>query len=187
MKYKNRRSIMVIFIVLMGLGLYLGVKKGDDKTERILSGIMGLIIGGMVALFVMFAVVSMSPSEQKYEELDRVELVALNNSRSTEGAFFLGSGRIESIPYYFFYYQLPDGGKKLGKLIAENATVYEEKRTNAYMARVSGKTIRKKTRILSWLLIPESLLHGTRSSSYALHVPEGTIVKGITLDLKEIK
>jgi hypothetical protein len=177
---------MVIFAILMGLVFYVGFKIGKRYDSSIELGIIGLFIGCFIALFITLAVVNMTPGEQKYEELDRVELVALKNLGSAEGSLFLGSGRIESTPYYFFYYQLPDGGKKLGKLAAENATVYEEKRTDAYMARRTKQEVNKKSPILSWLLIPELFLHGTKISSYVIHVPEGTIVRGMSLDLKDI-
>ena len=95
--------------------------------------------------------------------------------------FFLGSGYVDSAPYYFFRYKTPDGGTKLRKLRAESATVYEEKRTDAYITEI----LDEKRFNWSWLLNPINT--SAHISGYAIHVREGSVKKEINLDLKDLR
>lgn len=72
--------------------------------------VLGLIVRGMAPMSLM-------------AEYDNVRIVALSASSSIESSFFfLGSGRIEGRPSYFFYFETPSGGKKLAKLYADDVT-----------------------------------------------------------------
>ena len=160
------------------------------------SAKLGVVVGGLTITIMVFAllctvIMAMSSHKQEYAEHEKVEIVALQNRSPNEGSFFLASGRIESVPYYFFYYKLPNGGKKLGKVLAENAEVYEEDRSDGYMAKIQRRTSYSSLREWTWLLVSEFMLRLDESyhstSNYAIHVPKGTIKTGFNLDLKDLK
>ncbi len=54
-----------------------------------------------------------------------VPLVALHNETYTTGKFFLGTGTIDSVEYYYFMYKLPDGGIIKSRIDVSRAVVYE--------------------------------------------------------------
>lgn len=51
------------------------------------------------------------------------------------GSFFLASGNIDNKQFYKFYYELPDGGKKFGKLEAESVTVYRRRQERCLFSK----------------------------------------------------
>ncbi len=52
-------------------------------------------------------------------------LVALKNVDGIQGSFFLASGSIGTKEYYFFMYQISDGGLRRGKVSASTSVIYE--------------------------------------------------------------
>lgn len=60
------------------------------------------------------------------------KLAVIRDKDGLEGRFFLGSGFIQSDPYYFYYSETENSGLRPGKLRADNSvTVYQEDRKNA--------------------------------------------------------
>ena len=108
-------------------------------------------------------------------EKNKIPLVALINGKGIEGSFFLGSGEIDTEPYYFYYTQESDGGKTLNKIDAGMVRVYEDDRKDAYIAEVWFKNKD---------ILDDDVDVFLR---YAIHVPKGTIKEVIDLDIRNLK
>ena len=113
-------------------------------------------------------------------EGDKTKIVALVNGKGTEGAFFLGSGQIDTQLYYFYYVSTPDGGKKLDKVAADNTTIYEEDRADSYISEILTA---RTCNVLGLITDTEQNLATGR---YAIHVPKGSIKEIINLDLNSL-
>lgn len=156
----------------------------EDRVSRVF---LSFAAAGatFIATMALGAVIrAMTPVAAIPVEFDRMKVVALSVSASVEGTFFLGSGSIEGHPYYFFYSETPDGGKKLSKLNAEKATLYEEDRKDAFVAKVD--LYGWDSRGLLWnFFVPKSFWLDNKhwNSGYAIHVPKGSIKEEIRLDL----
>lgn len=96
----------------------------------------------------------------------RYELVALNNSSTMKGAFFLGCGRIEDELTYVFYIKDLDGAIFLYEKYAYRCVVYEDVDRNG---------------------TPYAIIPATNFGRYELHIPEDSIVQNYELDLSEIR
>lgn len=157
-------------------------KWGRDRFEHFLNALLAALFGLGIAWGIACFIVTMAPGRPM--EFEKTDLIALSTSASVEGQFFLGSGRIEGQSYYFFYYSTPDGGKKLGKLSAEEVTLYEEDRAGAFMAKVKTE---KEHSSKGWtrFFVTESQwdLRWSNDVSYAIHVPKGSVREEIRLDL----
>jgi len=187
--------ILLVIMVIVAIWLVVRFQRTEDTIDKVFKTFFA-IMASFVALILWFAlgmaIESFSTHEYQFGEYDKVELVAIINTQSPEGSFggniFLIAGRVESALYYIFYFKTPDGGKKLGKLRAESATIYEEKRTDAYMAQIKKKkvyaTFDKRSGIF-FPIMPSSGL--SKTGEYTFHVPEGTIKREINLDLKDLK
>ena len=100
------------------------------KGDGILLGLfLGAVVGLMAGAGVASVVGSRHPQHMVLTET--VPLVTLRNADGVAGSFFLGTGSVESVPYYFYYKPSGDGGYKQDRLQSSaNVTVYEEDRTD---------------------------------------------------------
>lgn len=90
---------------------------------------------GILILFILIGLgFGMLGCEVKNEDYP---LVQLKNETGMSGSFFLASGSIGLREYYFFRYQMPDGGIKSGKVRAEAVTIYEITGTPRFTAIIS--------------------------------------------------
>lgn len=173
--------IATIVCVFVG-GFFLYRKnKGEDKVLRVLLAAIGMSAGMIVALLITGISFAVLPKTTVHFEFEKTELVALSSSSDLQGSFFLASGSVGSEQYYKFYYKTADGGKKFGKIQAESATVYEEDRKDAYMAK-AGEESQHSNWAYVWL-IPKFMGKDTHWK-YTIHVPKGTIKTEYSLDLK---
>lgn len=184
---------MIIFMLCVFIGGFVAFrciskskKKGEIlKTDlvsvNIVTCVLGLVVGAVVGLGIskIASLIISHTIVQRYE-YEKIQLVALGNSNELRGSFFLASGDIGTEQYYKFFYRTADGGKQFGKVHAENATVYEEERGDAYMSRTGKKDIYSE-RVHFWL-IPKFLMDEPQGR-YAIHVPKGTVKAEYKLDL----
>lgn len=104
---------------------------------------------------------------------DDTQILSVADSVGVKGRFTLGSGRIESEMYYFFY--VAEGtGYRVGKITANNLVLYDDQETTAF------------TRV--WLPNNELKFWGLatgKNRPSELHIPKGAIIKDVyELDLK---
>lgn len=129
-------TILIITIVTVFIGLY---RKYDrDKKQKvrwpeafpddswievtILFTIIGLIIG--MSLAAMMTEIIMN--NRKPEIYNRYLLIEnLQDNNQTQGSFVLGSGTINGVWKYTFYYRTRSGNVRLGQLEADSVhTLY---------------------------------------------------------------
>ena len=104
-----------------------------------------------------------------------VPLTVIRDKDGVEGHFFLGSGTIESKPYYFYYIKNHDGSVSPGKISYDaNVRVYQEKREDAQFIRWASKS---KWGWVWLVAAPPS------DDWYAVdfHVPAGTVKSGYSM------
>lgn len=164
-------------------------RKYTETSNKVGAFLLGINVSVLVYLALCMVIMHNSSYKQEYVEYDKVEIVALENASITQGSFFLGTGYIDKVPHYVYYFKLPNGGKKLETLSAESAVVHEENRIDAYKAKPKEQRVYTSLKPWAWLLIPEFMLIESCGSStnYALHVPKGTIKTGFNLDLKALR
>lgn len=89
------------------------------------------------------------------------DIISLHRGDGIEGSFILGSGHVQDVQYYFYYYETPKG-IKLGKIEAEDSYIVE---TNSITPSIYE--------------VKES---GTVDVYYNIYVPVGTVVASYTLN-----
>lgn len=175
---------MILLTIFLLVGLILGIKYFKKEGSGATFGaVVGTMIGVVIFAVGINAIALIFQTDQEIE-YDRVNIVSLTNKQATEGNFFLVSGTINSVPYYFFYYEMPNGGKKLAKLDSDIVVIYEEKRKDAYLIKTGKEKVLGKW---FWYLtkgLPIST--STKFIGYSIHVPENSVKKEINLDIREI-
>lgn len=176
--------ILLIAFVLIGAAIAFRKAYKDDKDDKIsqaLLAIAGSFLGVLASIALVLFFSAVMPRTAQHYEFEKTKLVAFGDASELHGYLFLASGNIGSEQFYRFYYELPDGGKKFGKVNAEIITVYEEDRKDAYMAKV-GEQDKYPNWVYLWFL--SKFIVKENRWKYAIHVPKGTIKAEYNLDLK---
>lgn len=136
--------------------------------QIVVSVIAAALVGGMAyGCGTLFPVTSYKAAT--------VSLTTIRDKDGVEGRFFLGTGTIESKPYYFYYRKNRDGSVSPGKISYDsNVRVYQEKRDDAQFVRWASKS--KWNWV--WLIAapPSEDWYGVD-----FHVPEGTVKSGYSM------
>lgn len=91
------------------------------------------------------------------------DIHSLKDNSMIHGRFFLGSGSIDSVPVYVYYYKLPSGGYKLGTVPVDKTVIFMDENDSPYL----------KTTWYKFAKIYDE---------YEFHVPNGTIVEEYLLN-----
>jgi hypothetical protein len=186
----GKEIIMLLFIIAIAVGFLIGLDRstGKGKVEAILRGCLTASLCALGYLgILLILIIPFAASEKQYVEGEKAEIVSLRNFLKLEGDFFLLFGSIDSVPHYAYYYRTSRGGLKLNVLPAKDAEVFEEKRPNAFISKVSKEINHPGLEEWDWLVIPKFMVRCSDSSGYAFHVPEGSVKKDISLDLQRLK
>src|SRR3989344_204066 len=127
---------------------------------------IGLAVGLAFALLVGLAVT------KHWTAGEVIKLVSLRSSDGINGNFFLGTGSIGTTQYYF-YYKEAGRGYQPGKVeVADNVTVFEEKRQAGELKVYTSKFVNPS---LEWVAL--NLEH----HKYEFIIPEGSLKKNFVL------
>lgn len=177
----------IFLIISFVLARWLGKEKGFDT-----------VIACTVLIWLIFFFCSLGlecflnffreTQEIENFEIKRLEIVALNNYSAIKGDFFLAQGNINSIPSYVYYYKTHDGGIRLDTIDARNINIYEQDSDEAYLSLVGTKVIYtdKPNNTLLQLFVPVFRMSDeeVRNRHWTIHVPKGTIIRQVQLDLQ---
>lgn len=175
-------SITVLPVIIFAVAMYL-TRGAKDKGERILSLIFFAFVTFLCASIIAKMLADEEERVSSLIEFDEVHIVALSTAMAVNGSFFVGTGSIEGNPYYLFYYEISDGGKKLTKLLATSVTLYEEDRKDAFFTKVIKKKDWSGHGVVFDFFVPQMFRKGRWDREYAIHVPKGSIREDINLNL----
>lgn len=172
-------AIFVATLIFAFQGIFLDrIMRPDTLGGYFFSGMLYLFCmacAGGLCLGISYGIgqaFTSSPVEGQHQHL-----AVIRDKDGVEGRFFLGSGYIENQQYYFYYQNLPDGGLRPGKVVADQGvTVYQEDRKDAELVIFNWKINYPAWAWLVCLPAPE----GT-GKSFEFHVPKGTVKDGYSM------
>ncbi len=97
------------------------------------------------------------------------DIVSIKQTSTITGSFFLGSGTIDSIDYYYFYFKSGDG-YQLGKQPIENTVIIESDNITPHIERTAGN------------FFSNTLIEDLYGKSAKIYVPVGTILMKFNLE-----
>jgi len=101
---------ILIILICIAIGVY--VARDNDIEEKAWGGVIGAF-GGIVILFFLSMIVSVACGKiTEWKEDYKVEIASTNIRDSISGRFSLGSGYIQSQPYYFVNQKLSETSYK---------------------------------------------------------------------------
>lgn len=175
----------------------LKIKNGEDVTLGVnitCFVIFTFIVSLFVALIISLVCIFDNSYETKSQSTDiYYQIGNLSLNSSAQGNFFIGTGQINQVEYYYFY--LKDGNTyKLTKIQAEGTDVIEddnprlEVKTTVQLTREVPGSIRKffnNSKVGEWHNKDEgSIFSGNNEEKvYIVHVPKGSINQTYNLQL----
>ena len=172
---------IVYFIGIFGITWY--IKENwvyeDDKSSLIIWSIVWGHLITLLVTFLLMLILSIFPAKiQVHDKTD--EIVALNDNFNTEGHFFLGTGNIENVSYYFFYKKTSTGGYVQDKVEVDDVVLYEIDSTTNEIPRIEWFKPEFKNK--SWHLW--TFVNSCDCTSANIYIPRGSIKTDYVLDLK---
>lgn len=186
---------MLIMVICALVGLGLGFLPGRNNLEmdsfmRSLRGIpfmlVGMITGILIVTLLSFVFLDKTQTEE-VEDYNKTEIVALTDHSQLLGVSFMTSGSFGQREIYKFYVKTSNGGKQFRSLPAENITIFEEDRQDAYISKIKHKRKNSKVNKLIYWLVEYPMDFSGETGKYSVHVPKGTIkVEGpsLLIDMK---
>lgn len=165
----------MIFYIFCGIALVVAVAmvveafmdgEGAWAVIGIVFGFLVVAVGGLVCMFMTL------PSINQYERKPEVyELKQLALDSNVKGSFFLGIGSVDEENSYI-YYRESGSGYVIDSVPVESTTIIEDSTTPRLEVI--------NTYADSWI-VPGWF--GPWESNYVIHVPEGSITTGVSINL----
>lgn len=100
------------------------------------------------------------------------KLAALRLKPGMSGTFFLGTGTIEGVQTFFYYFTRNDGALVPDQIGAHNVRIYEQNRTDGKLEKYTAVYP-----VWAWIFLPP-FMHETR---FEFHIPKGSVVRGYSI------
>lgn len=140
----------------------------------VLTQLAGLAAAWLCVLVSLFVATCVAKTE--WVPVETTNISALNDSASTYGRFFLGSGYVnEELQYYFI--KETEKGKIAGSIDADNAYIIE---SNTETPRIERWEERIADDIWLWFTISKEL----GVSEYRIYIPENSVTTDFNIDLE---
>ncbi len=160
----------LIFIIFSWRDFY---NLADSFLDRCAATFFLVVFAALVfALGILFASIISLVVPSQWTGPESTKLVSLRNSDCVSGHFFLGTGSIDATQYYFFYKEAGEGYKP-GKIkVADNVTVFEDKREDGQLKTYTHRFINPS---FGWIAADWPWY------KYEFVIPEGSLKKNFTL------
>jgi len=164
-------TLLIVFVVSFFLFIWIERRDYPMLVTSIFGALFLAFITVLVFTIPLLILGKFTPSH--YEKVSSVRLVSIRDRNGMSGAFFLGTGRIESEEYCFFYKEKSNGSFSPDKIILDDSvSIFEEERKDAVIDCFQEKF---NTKALHWFLFKLPI------KRYEIHVPNGTIKRGFEL------
>lgn len=171
-----------MYILFITIGIALGIGTAMWKNQRgsyfqeslgvflSFSLMIGLATGFMFSL-IGGAVVDV---DRERKGVAYEQIVAIGDGGGVEGRFFLGSGTIKDVQYYFFY-QKQGSGFIQSKIRVDQAVVYETDDIEPHIMTYESKIVGKYK---NWFI-------DNCETETDIFIPVGSISRSFNLDLNQ--
>lgn len=166
----------VILLVILFVGMVMGCRENEIVST---IGIIMFLMSIILMLTFTFIGVFIKEVDANLTEDVAYEIYSINDNIEVSGRFVLGTGRIESTDYYYFYTKT-DKGLKVEKIDATNAYIQETNEISPRVIYQYHKHIYPKWYRKWFVLDPNP--HGEVTT--IIKVPTNTVTTQYILDLK---
>jgi len=158
-------TFTLILLSLIGIGITIWLLFNmKDSISTVLFGVFMFLILLIAPIF--FFVIY---TKDDYHEIEKHDwyIESLGNDKYLSGSFFLGSGTINEIDYYYFYVNTTNGYSRLKRPISETYIIETDNRKPELTIVYDHYDNTDKF----WTVAEDTKLY------YKLYVPKGTIIR----------
>lgn len=172
--------LYIVLFIAISIGFYRDISFGDfDWLDVLVSVLFGFAVTGLLFLITLPLVSVLTNNlEYEYVQVSEEAVFGVNMASNTSGSFALGSGTIDSKPYYYFFKKSGDG-LQLSRANSFDTQLLE----GDGIPRLTRYELRYKSRLAHWLLWVN---FWGGHIKYTLHVPRGTIITDYNIDLGNV-
>mgnify|MGYP001216093432 CR=1 FL=1 len=166
----------IVFIVIVIACVAMVSSMADSWYEYIVLPIAGLLLGCVLGSVVALGTGGLieAISTKEYVKTQEESLLAINDTSSTEGRFFLGSGYVEGKMKYIYIVSMNEEMQMKSAFIDNVKLVYsDDLKVETYSAEFKSKFIK--------FLLREP---NFSDDQYKIYIPEGTIKQDYIIDLQ---
>lgn len=135
-----------------------------------------VIIWMIVAFIILFMPVQFIDFKTEGVKIDEIPIVSLKDNSNSEGEFFLGSGKVEDIDYYYYMTQT-EKGLKMDKKETDSSYINEvdseEYKVEIYELELKSKFVK----FMFELILEEQY-------EYIFHIPKDSVDKSFNVDME---
>jgi len=135
--------------------------------DEAIDWVFNIFLNLLLSVFLMFGTLSLDVKEQRINYEYYCKIQSLKNSNDIQGSFVLGTGSVEQVEYYYYYFKDINGYFRRGKKQVEN-TVIEERGGTPHIERKYIKRVSITGIVKSYKDQP--------SEEYKIVVPKGTVI-----------
>lgn len=166
--------IVIIIIGCLGLLLMSYLRKTDNDIEWFIKAWCYCFVWMILLVLIFNVLVFTSKTEKALSK--SVEITALQDSATSSGSFYLGSGQVEGDMMYYFMRDT-DKGQNMMKAKAGQSFIKE----GDYEPHVKIYDEVYTNKLVVWLLGEEVM---EEEVEYVFYLPEGTVTSDFKIDLE---
>lgn len=166
----------MLFIIVGGLlGLVVGALliKHDDVYDRVMTGLLLLLMGAAVGFLLAVGCSAILPSHSVANQPEYLH--NLHDQNNTEGRFFLGSGVVDNVTKLFYTYQNQDGSFSFDDITKKSVDVFEDNPEKPYLLVYHVEFNQ------SWMSLLGFPKFSSNPNKPEFHIPAGSIDNNYTI------
>lgn len=162
-------TVIIITLVIF-LNFFIFYKRNNGKDRFIIF----IFLGVTAVMSTFFALILSEFYEEKFVQISESKIISINDGTSKNGSFFLGTGTIKDISYYYMYLQSGKGIIQY-KVPTNKSVIFED--NDLVNHGILKKYKAYKTCEPSYCISPRKYMH-------EIYIPKGSFIKQFTFDLQ---
>jgi len=176
---------MIWFTLLIGIGLVFFFKnKGHNEVGALGDFFATVCIGGFLAVILNLVIgcIILANFEMTPTVVKQYEISAIQDTKNSQGNFFIGTGKINEELYYYIPIKYPDG-TMVKKFKISEIFINEGNEYSPNIQVIESKYPEEFTKY-AWLYSIIAPYGDKYNQKYKVYVPEGSISNDFSVDLK---
>lgn len=163
----------MFWIILAAMAIVGGIVRAVKEREGLLVG-LGVLVAMAVALIglsIYYTVGQYCITPDEAYSTTKTNISAISDNT---GTFFVGRYHSDSSVFYSYIKETDDGGKVVGRINADTATLYDNEKEHPYITTIKKRNSNPFLRFFFF----------TDTTRYEIHIPPQSIKYDYNVDLK---
>lgn len=178
-------SIYLIFIIFMIIWIINALVSGKNIFKHPMFYSTFIVVNTISSAILVLVSLTYYQSDGVLVRKDIMiyskNLRSLNDNIVTKGSFTLGTGQVDGISKYYYYYNVTNNTYKLEHVNTDDTVIIESDTTSPMIVKYKTIVDNDKMQWSNWLF---NMTLDIESVHYEIYVPKNTIISNYMLDVK---